>query len=119
MLAGKDRLHQLEGRATAFAVRGRARQDRPPAADRRVYAAPAAAFGRHQAGAQHRAAALRGEILREIFQMEVILKEDVQKLGHRGDVVKVSDGYGRNFLLPRKMAIEATTGNHAAIDELN
>jgi len=50
--------------------------------------------------------------------MEVILKEDVQKLGHRGDVVKVSDGYGRNFLLPRKLAIEATTGNRAVIVEM-
>ena len=36
--------------------------------------------------------------------MEVILKEDVVNLGHRGDVVKVADGYGRNFLLPRKLA---------------
>jgi len=50
--------------------------------------------------------------------MEVILKEDVQKLGHRGDVVKVTDGYGRNFLLPRKLAIEATTGNRAVIEEM-
>ena len=40
--------------------------------------------------------------------MEVILKEDVNNLGHRGDVVKVADGYGRNFLLPKKLAIEAT-----------
>ena len=36
--------------------------------------------------------------------MEVILKEDVANLGHRGDVVKVADGYARNFLLPRKLA---------------
>ena len=39
--------------------------------------------------------------------MEVILKEDVAKLGSRGDVVKVAEGYGRNFLLPHKLAIEA------------
>jgi hypothetical protein len=44
------------------------------------------------------------------FPMEVILKEDVANLGHRGDVVKVADGYGRNFLLPRKLALQATTG---------
>jgi large subunit ribosomal protein L9 len=50
--------------------------------------------------------------------MEVILKEDVPKLGHRGDVVKVADGYGRNFLLPRKLAIEATAGNRAVISEM-
>ena len=40
--------------------------------------------------------------------MEVILKEDVPKLGSRGDVVKVAEGYGRNFLLPKKLAIEAS-----------
>jgi large subunit ribosomal protein L9 len=50
--------------------------------------------------------------------MEVILKEDVQKLGHRGDVVKVADGYGRNFLLPRKLAIEATESNRAVVTEM-
>jgi large subunit ribosomal protein L9 len=43
--------------------------------------------------------------------MEVILKEDVPKLGSRGDVVKVAEGYGRNFLLPRKLAIEANAAN--------
>ena len=50
--------------------------------------------------------------------MEVILKEDVNKLGHRGDVVKVADGYGRNYLLPGKLAIEATTANRAVIEQM-
>lgn len=50
--------------------------------------------------------------------MEVILKEDVEKLGHRGDVVKVAEGYGRNFLLPRKLAIEATAGNRKVIEQM-
>ena len=50
--------------------------------------------------------------------MEVILKEDVPKLGHRGEVVKVAEGYGRNFLLPRKLAIEATQANKAVIDQM-
>src|SRR5215471_12104623 len=50
--------------------------------------------------------------------MEVILKEDVAKLGSRGDVVKVAEGYGRNFLLPRKLAIEATSGNKAVIAQM-
>jgi len=50
--------------------------------------------------------------------MEVILKEDVTKLGSRGDVVKVAEGYGRNFLLPRKLAIEATDGNKAVIVQM-
>ena len=39
--------------------------------------------------------------------MEVILKEDVANLGFRGEVVKVADGYARNFLLPRKLALQA------------
>ncbi len=50
--------------------------------------------------------------------MEVILKEDVVKLGSRGDVVKVAEGYGRNYLLPRKLAIEATKGNKSVIDQM-
>ena len=50
--------------------------------------------------------------------MEVILKEDIVKLGHRGDVVKVAEGYGRNYLIPRKLAIEATPGNKAVIEQM-
>jgi len=50
--------------------------------------------------------------------MEVILKEDVAKLGSRGDVIKVAEGYGRNFLLPRKLAIEATSGNKKVIEQM-
>jgi large subunit ribosomal protein L9 len=50
--------------------------------------------------------------------MEVILKEDVAKLGSRGDVIKVAEGYGRNFLLPRKLAIEASAGNKKVIDQM-
>ena len=50
--------------------------------------------------------------------MEVILKEDVNKLGARGDVVKVAEGYGRNYLLPRKLAIQATAGNKAVITQM-
>lgn len=50
--------------------------------------------------------------------MEVILKEDVAKLGARGEVVKVAEGYGRNFLLPRKLAIEATATNKSVIEQM-
>jgi len=50
--------------------------------------------------------------------MEVILKEDVLKLGHRGDVIKVADGYGRNYLLPGKLAIEANAANKAVIEQM-
>jgi large subunit ribosomal protein L9 len=50
--------------------------------------------------------------------MEVILKEDVPKLGARGEVVKVAEGYGRNFLLPKKLAIEANAANKAVIEQM-
>ena len=50
--------------------------------------------------------------------MEVILKEDVTKLGSRGDVVRVAEGYGRNYLLPKKLAIEATPANRAVIEQM-
>jgi large subunit ribosomal protein L9 len=50
--------------------------------------------------------------------MEVILKEDVAKLGARGDVVKVAEGYGRNYLLPRKLAIVADEGNKAVVVQM-
>ena len=50
--------------------------------------------------------------------MEVILKEDVPKLGQRGEVVKVAEGYGRNYLLPHRLAIEATKANRAVIEQM-
>ncbi len=50
--------------------------------------------------------------------MEVILKEDVPKLGNRGDIVRVAEGYGRNFLLPRKLAVEATKANKSVIEQM-
>ena len=50
--------------------------------------------------------------------MKVILKEDVNKLGHRGDVVKVADGYARNYLLPGKLAIEANAANKVVIEQM-
>ena len=43
--------------------------------------------------------------------MKLILLEDVKKIGKKGEIVEVADGYGRNFLLPRKLAAEATTAN--------
>jgi large subunit ribosomal protein L9 len=50
--------------------------------------------------------------------MQIILQEDVDKLGHRGDVVTVKPGYARNFLLPQKLAVEATAGNLKAIERI-
>jgi large subunit ribosomal protein L9 len=47
--------------------------------------------------------------------MEIILREDVQHLGHAGDVVKVKDGYARNYLLPKGLAYPATAANKARV----
>lgn len=49
--------------------------------------------------------------------MEVILRQAVDSLGHPGDIVKVSPGYARNFLLPRGLAYEATAGNRKRIEQ--
>ena len=48
--------------------------------------------------------------------MEIILREHVENLGRRGEVVKVADGYARNFLLPRKLALTVTEGNRKQIE---
>jgi large subunit ribosomal protein L9 len=50
--------------------------------------------------------------------MQIILQEDIDKLGHRGDVVTVKPGYARNYLLPRKLAVQATEGNLKAIERI-
>jgi len=49
--------------------------------------------------------------------MEVILREDVEKVGSRGSVVKVADGYARNFLLPKRLAVLATDANKKIVEQ--
>ena len=49
--------------------------------------------------------------------MEVILREDIEKLGHRGEVVKVAPGYARNFLLPKRLAVLATDANRKIVEQ--
>jgi large subunit ribosomal protein L9 len=49
--------------------------------------------------------------------MEIILLENIDKLGSRGQLVKVADGYGRNFLLPKKLAVAATSQNRKWVDQ--
>ena len=49
--------------------------------------------------------------------MEVILREDIEKLGTRGQVVKVAPGYARNFLLPKRMAVLATESNKKIVEQ--
>ena len=49
--------------------------------------------------------------------MELILREDIPHLGQRGDVVRVSNGYGRNYLLPRKLAVPVSEGNRKVVEQ--
>jgi large subunit ribosomal protein L9 len=50
--------------------------------------------------------------------MRIILQEDVEKLGMRGQVVEVAEGYARNFLLPRKLGLEASAGNMKRLEKM-
>jgi large subunit ribosomal protein L9 len=50
--------------------------------------------------------------------MQIILQEDVEKLGNRGQIVEVAEGYARNFLLPRKLALEASAGNMKRLERM-
>lgn len=50
--------------------------------------------------------------------MDIILKENVEKLGRKGDLVKVADGFARNYLLPRRLAILATAANRLNIEQM-
>jgi large subunit ribosomal protein L9 len=49
--------------------------------------------------------------------MEVILREDVEKVGNRGSIVKVADGYARNYLLPKRLAVPATDANRKIVEQ--
>jgi len=50
--------------------------------------------------------------------MQIILQEDVDKLGHRGQVVEVAEGYARNYLLPRKLALPVSAGNLKQVEQI-
>jgi large subunit ribosomal protein L9 len=50
--------------------------------------------------------------------MQIILQEDIEKLGTRGEVVSVKEGYARNYLLPRKLALEASPGNLKRLEKI-
>jgi len=50
--------------------------------------------------------------------MQIILQEDIEKLGTRGQVVEVANGYARNFLLPRRLGLEATPGNMKRLEKM-
>ena len=50
--------------------------------------------------------------------MQIILQEDVDKLGHRGQIVEVKEGYARNYLLPRKLALPVSKGNLKQLEQI-
>ncbi len=50
--------------------------------------------------------------------MQIILQEDVEKLGTRGQIVEVAEGFARNFLLPRKLALQASEGNLKRLEQI-
>jgi large subunit ribosomal protein L9 len=49
--------------------------------------------------------------------MDLILREDIDKLGNRGDLIKVADGYARNYLLPKRLAVPATDSNKKIVEQ--
>src|SRR4051794_11264688 len=117
-LRGENRRYQLQGREAVARLCGRTRQDHPTADFGRLRAAPTASHRRHQEGAEYRAAAVRGQLLiDEGTNMEVILREDIEKLGNRGEVVKVAPGYARNFLLPKRLAVMANESNKKIVEQ--
>src|SRR5690606_15092587 len=87
----------------------RAGQAPAAAHHRRLGQVPAPTHDRRQAGPPHGAAPVRRR-QRQVTPetMKVILKQDVDNLGLKGEVVEVKDGYGRNFLIPRGLALVAT-----------
>src|SRR5262249_44727760 len=97
----------------------------PPAADLRdLLDAPAGAHARHQARAEHRPPSLHRRLTgagasqnHNEDDMKIILREDIDKLGRRGDVVKVAPGYGRNYLLPKGLAYVHTAGNAKRVEQ--
>jgi large subunit ribosomal protein L9 len=62
--------------------------------------------------------ACRANKISRFEDMQIILQEDVEKLGTRGQVVEVAEGYARNFLLPRKLALEASAGNLKRLEKM-
>src|ERR1700733_5669906 len=107
---------RLQGRQTATAVRLRARQNRSKPHYRGIGEKAARACPGNQAPAISRTAALRDPLSEAA--MEVILLERVARLGQMGDVVRVKDGFARNFLLPRGKALRATAENRGRYETM-
>src|SRR5262245_59101452 len=134
VLLGQDRRHQLQGHQAPDAVRARAREDSSAPDFGDVRDAPAEAAHGDYARASARVNPVRRRVVGQCRGgsqtrswrpgpfgsgkkiMEVILRDHVEKLGKRGEIVKVSDGYARNYLLPRKLALPATAGNRKHVE---
>ena len=113
----KGQTDRLQGHGAAAHLHQRARQDPCPSGDRQLRAAPARHRDRGQERPRGGAAAVQlvDALSRrtEDVEMKLILTAEVDHLGSAGDIVEVKDGYGRNFLLPRGLAIVASRGARA------
>ena len=111
----EDRHDRLQGHRAAAQVHLRPRQDPRPPGDRRHRPGAAQDRHRHQERARDGAAALHlDRPLRSDLTMKLILTQEVDGLGTPGDIVEVKDGYGRNYLLPRGLAIRLDQGRREA-----
>src|SRR5437867_1850635 len=111
VLRGQGESDRLQGHPEAEEFRLGAREDHAAAHLGKLRSAPAAADPRDPACAHDRAAGPDGRLRRYRAPMKIILLEDVPTLGRRGEVRDVADGYARNYLLPHKLALNATTAN--------
>src|SRR5207247_1478186 len=109
LLPREDRRVRLQELAPAAPVRLREGQDPLAAHHRGLPAAPAPGRPGREARARDGTPSLRHGL------MQVILRQDVEKIGLRGEVVDVAAGFARNYLLPRKLAETATPGKAAAL----
>ena len=109
-------LHRLQGHRPAAEVHLRPRQDPRPPGHRQLHPAPARRrHGRQEQPRDGAAALHQHRALRGATTMKLILTQEVAGLGAPGDVVEVKDGYGRNYLVPRGVAIRWTRGGEKQV----
>src|SRR5262249_39508213 len=113
LLPAQDRGRRLQGSEPAAALHLREGEDRLATDHRRLPPAPGADRDCGQARARDGAAAVRG---RSLMPTQVILLQDVEKVGLRGEVVSVARGFARNYLLPRRLAETATPARVAELE---
>src|SRR5262249_19059103 len=111
VLRGQGGVDRLQGCPAAEELRLGARQDHPASDLRKLRPASAPAHPRRASGPHRGVARPDGRVTEDRSTMKIILLEDVATLGRRGEVRDVADGYARNYLLPQKLALSATTAN--------